>query len=196
MKACDYYTWSILIGGKAEPVQVRFTLRLRDQRSMWMKDGYKVYTDSYTASNGSCFIVTWIIFKNHLLEVGLTQTRVTMALQTLTTAHNRWFTKFHHVWGPACIEIHWNNIWLSAWSHVTSHYTRGSVTTLHDDFGGCVGTIALHWVPIPMPVPTHTHGFWVGTGAMLLFMGGHGFCASLHPTPNRSQTSKCREYAN
>ena len=34
---------------------------------------------------------------------------------------------------------------------------------------------ALHWVPIPMLMPTHTHGFWVGMGAMLLFMGGHGW---------------------
>ena len=41
--------------------------------------------DSYMASNGSCFMVTWIIFKNHLLEVGLTQNQETMALQTLTT---------------------------------------------------------------------------------------------------------------
>ena len=28
---------------KAEPVQVRFTLRLRDQGSMWMQDVCKVY---------------------------------------------------------------------------------------------------------------------------------------------------------
>jgi hypothetical protein len=55
----------------------------------------------------------------------------------------------------------------------------------------CPRTIkALHWVPIPMPMPTQAHGFWVGMGAMLLFMGGHGFCASLHPTPNWSQTSQ------
>ena len=27
--------------------------------------------DSYMASNGSCFMVTWAIFKNHLLDVGL-----------------------------------------------------------------------------------------------------------------------------
>ena len=60
---------------KAGPVQVRFTLRLRDHRDMWMQDGCKVYMDSYMASNGSCFMVTWIIFKNHLLEVGLTQNR-------------------------------------------------------------------------------------------------------------------------
>ena len=45
---------------------------------------------------------------------------------------------------------------------------------------------ALHWVPMP----THAHGFWVGMGAMLLFMGGHGFCASMHPTLNRRQISR------
>ena len=50
-----------------------------------MHDGCKVYMDSYMASNGSCFMVTWTIFKNHLLEVGLTQNQETMALQTLTT---------------------------------------------------------------------------------------------------------------
>ena len=38
-----------------------------------MHDGCEVYMDSYMASNGSCFTVTWIVFKNHLLEVGLTQ---------------------------------------------------------------------------------------------------------------------------
>ena len=41
---------------------------------------------------------------------------------------------------------------------------------------------ALHWVPIPMPMPmpTHAHGFWVGMGAILLFMGGHGFDIIFH----------------
>ena len=38
-----------------------------------MQDGCKVYMDSYMALSGSCFIVTWTIFENHLLEVGLTQ---------------------------------------------------------------------------------------------------------------------------
>jgi hypothetical protein len=36
-------------------------------------------------SNGSCFMVTWIIFKDHLLEVRLTQDWETMALRMLTT---------------------------------------------------------------------------------------------------------------
>ena len=35
------------------------------------QDGCKVYMSSYMASNGSCFMVSWTIFKNHLLEVGL-----------------------------------------------------------------------------------------------------------------------------
>jgi hypothetical protein len=69
---------------KAEPVQVRFTLRSRDQRSRCMQDGCTVYMDSYMASNGSSFMVIWTM-KNHLLEVGLTQNRETMALRTLTT---------------------------------------------------------------------------------------------------------------
>ena len=56
---------------KAEPVQVHFPLHLTDQRSMWMQDGCEVYIDSYMASNGLYFMVTWIIFKIHLLEVGL-----------------------------------------------------------------------------------------------------------------------------
>ena len=50
-----------------------------------MQDGCKVYMDTYMASNGSCFMVTWIILKNHLLEVGLAQNQETMALRTLTT---------------------------------------------------------------------------------------------------------------
>ena len=50
-----------------------------------MQDGRKVYMDSYMAPNGSRFIVTWTIFKTHLLEVGLTQNQKTMALRNLTT---------------------------------------------------------------------------------------------------------------
>ena len=41
--------------------------------------------DSYMASIGSCFMVTWTIFKTHLLDVGLTQNWETMALRMLAT---------------------------------------------------------------------------------------------------------------
>ena len=41
--------------------------------------------DSYMASNGSYFMLTWTTFENRLLEVGPTQNQETMALQTFTT---------------------------------------------------------------------------------------------------------------
>ena len=50
-----------------------------------MQDGCKVYMDSSMASIGTCFMVSWIIFENNLLDVGLTQNWKTMALQMLTT---------------------------------------------------------------------------------------------------------------
>ena len=96
---------------KWEPVQVRFTLRLRDQQSKWMQDGCKVYMDSYVTSNGSCFMVTSIIFKNHLLKVGLT--------------HNHRFNLFYYVWGPEWIWIHWGSIWLTVHDHTTNLSLKG-----------------------------------------------------------------------
>ena len=78
---------------KTELVQIRFTLRLRDQRTMWMQDECKVYVDSYMASNGSCLMVTWTIFNNHLLQVGLTQNRKTMAS--------------HRTGKPTCLKTQW-----------------------------------------------------------------------------------------
>jgi hypothetical protein len=102
---------------RSAPVQVRFTLRLRDQRSKWMQNGYKVYIDSYMTSNGPCFMVTWIIFTNHLLEVGLTQNRETQALQMLTTIdlwyffmcedlHEWKFIEIAFGWGSSHIRLH------------------------------------------------------------------------------------------
>ena len=45
------------------------------------------------ASNGSCVMVTWSLFKNHLLEVDLTQNWETMALRTLTIVGLFYFVK-------------------------------------------------------------------------------------------------------
>ena len=69
---------SLSLVEKAEPIRVRFILCSRDQRSMWMQDGCKVYMDPYMASE-------WTIFQNHLLDVGLTQNREIMALWMFTT---------------------------------------------------------------------------------------------------------------
>ena len=131
LRARDHCTSSTLILDKAQTVQVRFTLRLRDQRSMWMQVGCKVYMDSYMASNGPCFMVTWTTFRNHLLEVGLNT-------KPGDHWHNRWLVLFYHVWGPTWIEIHRNSIWLRAQSHMISLYTCKSMTALHD-FGGVLG---------------------------------------------------------
>jgi len=45
----------------------------------------KTLMDSYMALNGLCFMVTWIISKNHLLDVGLTQNQKVTTLWTITT---------------------------------------------------------------------------------------------------------------
>jgi hypothetical protein len=59
-------------------------------------------------------------------------------------------------------------------------------------------------------MPTHAHGYWVGMGAMLLFMGGHGCdiivhgwalvgIGFVHPCIQLQIGVKllgCREYAN
>jgi hypothetical protein len=60
-------------------------------------------------------------------------------------AHNCWFILFYHMGGPTWIGICWNSISLRAWSHVTSHYAWGSMTTLHD-FWRCFGTDFGHFL--------------------------------------------------
>jgi hypothetical protein len=122
LHAHDHYTSSTLIGGKGGAGPDSLHTTLEGTTCMWMQDGCKVYTDSYMASNESCFMVTWTLFKNHLLEVSLTQNQKTMPLRKLTTVG---LFYFYHVWGPAWIEIYWNSIWLRARSHMASHCTWG-----------------------------------------------------------------------
>ena len=70
LRACDHFTSSTLIGGKgrATPTSLHTTL---EGPAEYVNDkmDVKVYMDFYVASNGSGFMVTWTIFKNHLLEV-------------------------------------------------------------------------------------------------------------------------------
>jgi hypothetical protein len=83
--------------------------------------------DSHVASYGSCFMVNWTIFKSHLVEVGLTQNRETTTLRNLTTIDLLHFIMCEDA---AWIEIHESNIWLRAWSHMTSHYTWGPMMVI------------------------------------------------------------------
>jgi hypothetical protein len=180
LRARDHYTSSTLIGGigGAGP-SLRFTLRLRDQRRMWLQDGCKVYMDSYMATNESCFMVTWTIFRNHLLVVGLTQNQETMALQMLTTVDLFYFIMCEDEHEHKSIEI-----WLRVKSHLTSHDTWGSVTTLHE-FGSVFGTNFGHFllgshnvmvtalascVKWPLEIPTPTGSMLTSFGLLLLLL--------------------------
>jgi len=89
LRALDHYTSSTVIGWKvgAGPSLLHTTLEGPKE----YVNACKVYMDSCMALNGSCLMVTWIIFKNHLLEEGLTQNWETMALQTLTTVDLLYF---------------------------------------------------------------------------------------------------------
>ena len=127
---------------KAKPVQVHFTLRLRDQRSMWMQDGYKVCMDSYMASIGSLFHGHSDYFQKPPLR-GRPNTKP--GDHDTLNAHNHQSIPIYRAWRPAWIEIDWNSILLRARSHMTPHYTWGSATTL-TWFQRCLGTPFGHFL--------------------------------------------------
>ena len=102
---------------KAEHIQVRFTLHLRDQQGKWLYNGCKVYMDSYVASNGSCVMVTGISFKIYLLEAGLTQNQETMAFRTLNTVDLFSFIICEDMREHKCIKI------VFCWGPVTYDFT-------------------------------------------------------------------------
>jgi hypothetical protein len=135
LRARVHYTSSTLIGWKGELVQVRFTLRLRNQRTIWMQGGYKVHMDSLHGTK-------WIMFQDDLDYFQKTPLGGKASHRTGRPWHSELTTTdllyFIMCEDPAWIEIHWNSIWLRARSRMTSHYTWGSVTTLHD-FGGVLG---------------------------------------------------------
>ena len=86
--------------------------------------------------------IEWIMFHGHLDDfqkppLGGRPNPKTGDPST-PNAHNRGFSLFYHGWGPTWMEIHWNSIWLRVRSHMTSHDTCRSVTTLHD-VGGVLG---------------------------------------------------------
>ena len=102
---------------------------------------YKVYMDSYVALDGSCFMVSWIIFKHHLLW-GRSNTEP--GDHDTPNAHNRWFILFYHAWGPAWIEI----IGLAfGWGPVTYDFTLYLKVRDHTTwFWRCLGMAIGHFV--------------------------------------------------
>ena len=130
-RARDQYTLSTIVGGKggAGPSSLHTTLEGPTEGVCECKMDVKVYIHG----------IGWIVFHGYLdsfqkpsLE-GRSNTKPEH--HGTLNIHNHWFILFYHVWGFVWIKIHWNSIWLRAWSHMTSHYTQGSVSTLHY-FGG------------------------------------------------------------
>jgi hypothetical protein len=92
-----------------------------NELSMWMQDGCKVCMVSYMALCGSCFMVTWILFKNS--SFGDRLNTKAGGLRGTPNTHNCWFILVCHVWGPRMIRN------LLKW-----HFVEGPVTydfTLH-----------------------------------------------------------------
>ena len=129
---------------KAEPIQVHFALRLKDHRSMWMQGGCKLVKSTWIPTWHQLNCVSWSLGLFSLGPVaGRPHTKP--GDHGTPNAHNRWFILSYHVWGPAWIEVHWISICLRFRSNMTSHYTWGSVTTLHD-FWRCGGTTFGHFL--------------------------------------------------
>ena len=124
LRAHDHCTSSTLIGGKggAGPSLLLHHYAWgttgaceckMDVKSTWIPTWHRY---------GSCSMVTWTIFNNHLFG-GRPNTKP--GDHDTLHAHNYWFTLFYHVWGPAWIEIHWISMWLRVRSHMTSHTLQG-----------------------------------------------------------------------
>ena len=80
---------------KADLVQVRSTLCLRDQRSVWMQDGCK-------SLHGFLHGIEWIMFYGHLdyfqkPPLGGEPNTKRLGDHGTLNAHNRWFILFYHV---------------------------------------------------------------------------------------------------
>ena len=147
---------ALALADKAESVLLRFTLHLRDQRSMWMHDGCKPYMNSYMALSGSCIMVHLDYFQKPPLGH---RPDTKLGNHGTPNAQNHWLILLYHAWGPTWINFHWNSIWLRARSHMTSQYTQETVTTLHD-FEGVL------WRPLDaffwgLAQFYHGHGFWL-----------------------------------
>ena len=76
LRACDHHPSRTLIRGKggAGPSSLVHTT-------------LQGPTEYAVASNGSYFIASWLIFKNHFLKLGVTQNWDIIAFRTLTTVH-------------------------------------------------------------------------------------------------------------
>jgi hypothetical protein len=115
LKARVHYTLGTFIGGKsgAGPSSLHITLEGPTEyvTTRWMK---RVYGFLH-GIKWIVLLVTWILFQNHLLGVGLIQNRKTMALRMLTTVglfylttceDPTWIIKIAFGWGHGHTWLH------------------------------------------------------------------------------------------
>jgi hypothetical protein len=153
LRARDHYSSSTLIGGKgrAGPSSLHATLGGRDQRSMWVQDGW-------WSLRGFLHGINRIVFHGYLDCF-----QKPSGDNGIPNVHNCWFILFYHTWGPAWLEIHQNSIWLRSRSHMTSCYIWGSMTTLH----GFWVTWDDLWTLSFGFSQCHGHGSWLVCGVAL-----------------------------
>jgi hypothetical protein len=89
--ARDQHTPSTLTGRKGDEAGPSFASSHYTWGTNGVQDGCKLYMDSYMASNGSRFMVTWTLFKNHLFGG---RPNMKPWDHDTPTVHNRWFILF------------------------------------------------------------------------------------------------------
>ena len=129
LRARDQHTLSTLIGGKggAGPSSLLHTTL----------DGPTEWVCGCEMGVNPTWILTWHRMDHASWSFGLFSKKPPLGGRANTKSgdhdtpntHSYWFVLVYHVWGPAWIKIHWNNIWLRAQSHMTSHYTWVFVIT-------------------------------------------------------------------
>ena len=115
---------------------------------MWIQYGCEVYMESYMVSIGSCCTVTWTIFKNHFLEVGLTRNQ------------------------PGDRPWHSERSQLLIYCILSCVRTHMNAKFIEIAFGQGSGHTWLHWGYV-----TTRHGFWrcVGTAFRHFLLGRHNY---------------------
>ena len=155
---CSTHNWGPLHTWDQEPVTIPLQALLHTTL-----EGPTEYVSARCMQclHGFLHGIEWIMFHGYLdcsLKLSLGGKPDTKPIDHGTpNTHNCFFILFYHMWGPSWIEIRWNNICLRVPSHMTSYYTWGYVTTLHE-FGGVLGW---HLDTFFWALTIHGHGSWL-----------------------------------
>jgi hypothetical protein len=124
--------------------------------------------DSYIASNGSYFMVTWAYFENHLLKVGLNPKPWD---HDTSNTHNHCFYSILSC-ARTCMnkKTHRNSIRLRARSHMASHYN----SRVHDHTTWLLEASWTAFGHFSFGIPQfHGHGPWLMCDVALSWGPGH-----------------------